>query len=96
MDVRKVEEYPEGHIPHSINAPYVTWAETHERLHTEVPSKEDLFEAMGSVGIRKNSLVVVVCRMDVCQTQVEAARVFCTLQYGGLENVGILDGGYEQ
>ncbi len=96
MDIRKVEEYREGHIPYSINVPYVTWAETHERLNTEIPSAADLFEAMGSAGIRNHSLIVVVCRMDVCQTQVEAARVFCTLEYGGLENVGILDGGYEQ
>ena len=95
MDVRKVEEYREGHIPGAINAFYGTWV-TGKGYHTEVPREDDLFEAMGGIGIRDDSLVVIVGRMDVCQTQVECARVLCTLNYGGFDNVAMLDGGYEQ
>jgi thiosulfate/3-mercaptopyruvate sulfurtransferase len=95
MDVRKVEEYREGHIPGAINAYYGTWV-TGKGYHTEVPREDDLFEAMGGIGIRGDSIVVVVGRMDVCQAQVECARVACTLHYGGFDNVAMLDGGYEQ
>jgi thiosulfate/3-mercaptopyruvate sulfurtransferase len=95
MDVRKVEEYREGHIPGAVNAYYGTWV-TGKGYHTEVPREDDLFEAMGGIGIRDDSTVVIVGRMDVCQTQVECARVLCTLHYGGFDNVAMLDGGYEQ
>jgi thiosulfate/3-mercaptopyruvate sulfurtransferase len=95
MDVRKVEEYREGHIPGAVNAYYGTWV-TGKGYHTEVPREDDLFEAMGGIGIRNDSIVVVVGRMDVCQTQAECARVLCTLKYGGFDNVSMLDGGYEQ
>ena len=95
LDVRKVEEYREGHIPGAVNAYYGTWV-TGKGYHTEVPLEDDLFEAMGGVGIRDDSLVVIAGRMDVCQAQVECARVLCTLKYGGFDNVAMLDGGYEQ
>ena len=94
LDVRKVEEYRQGHIPGAINAFYGTWV-TGNGYHTEVPREDDLFEAMGGIGIRDDSLVVIVGRMDVCQTQVECTRVLCTLHYGGFDNVAMLDGGYE-
>ena len=95
MDVRKVEEYREGHIPGAVNAFYGTWV-TGKGYHTEVPREDDLFEAMGGIGIRDDSLVVIVGRMDVCQAQVECARVLCTLKYGGFDNVAMLYGGYDQ
>jgi thiosulfate/3-mercaptopyruvate sulfurtransferase len=95
MDVRKVEEYREGHIPGAVNAYYGTWV-TGKGYHTEVPREDDLFEAMGGIGIRDDSIIVIVGRMDVCQTQVECARVLCTLEYGGFDNVAMLDGGHEQ
>jgi thiosulfate/3-mercaptopyruvate sulfurtransferase len=95
MDVRKVEEYREGHIPGAVNAYYGTWV-TGKGYHTEVPREDDLFEAMGGIGIRDDSVVVIVGRMDVCQTQVECTRVLCTLHYGGFDNVAMLDGGYQQ
>jgi len=96
MDIRKVEKYREGHIPRAISAYYGIWSETHDQTRMEVPQEDDLFDAMRYIGIKKDSLVVIVCDMDVCQNQVYAARVHCTLKYGGLENVGILDGGYDQ
>ena len=96
LDIRKVEQYREGHIPKAVSAFYGIWTERHDQLHTEVPPEDDLFDAMGYVGLKADSLVVVVCQMDVCQNQLHAARVYCTLKYGGIENVGILDGGYDQ
>jgi thiosulfate/3-mercaptopyruvate sulfurtransferase len=96
LDIRKVERYREGHIPGAVSAYYGIWAETREQTHTEVPAEDDLFDAMRYVGIKADSHVVIVCQMDVCQNQLYASRVYCTLKYGGLKNVSILDGGHDQ
>lgn len=96
LDIRKVEQYREGHIPGAVSAYFGIWAETHDQLRTEVPPEDDLFDAMRFVGIKADSHVVIVCQMDVCQNQLQASRVYCTLKYGGLKNVSILDGGHDQ
>ncbi len=96
LDIRKTEEYRKGHIPGAVSAYYGEWAYSREGKQMEIPYEDDLFDAMGDVGIRPDSLVAVVCNMVDCYYQVQAARVVCTLKYGGLDNVGILDGGYEK
>lgn len=96
MDIRKLEDYGEGHIPGAVYAYYGTWLYPKEGKHMEIPMADDLFEAMGNVGIREDSIVVVVSRTDNFFDRIEAARVLCTLFYGGLKNAGILDGGYDE
>lgn len=96
LDIRKVEEYREGHIPGAVSAYYRTWAYSQKGKREEVPEQDDLFDAIGDAGIRPDSLVVVVCSAAYCYYDVEAARVACTLEYAGLKNVGILNGGYEE
>ncbi len=96
LDIRKVEEYRQGHIPGAVSAYYRTWAYSRQGKREEVPQQDDLFEAIGDTGIKPDSLVVIVCSSSYCYYDVEAARVACTLKYAGLENVGILDGGFEE
>lgn len=96
LDIRKVEEYKDGHIPGSVSAYYRTWAYSRKGKREEVPQQDDLFEAIGDAGIRPDSLIVVVCSAAYCYHDVEAARVACTLEYAGLKNVGILNGGHEE
>jgi len=95
MDIRKLEDYGAGHIPGAVYAFYGTWLYPKESKHMEIPMADDLFEAMGGVGIRGDSIVVVVGRTDNFFDRIEAARVLCTLFYGGLKDAGILDGGIE-
>ena len=96
IDIRKVEDYQEGHIPGAISGYYGMWTCGDADKHAEFPRQDDLFDAVGDLGIRPDSLVVVVCKTYTCFYQVMAPRVLCTLQYAGLENVGILDGGQDQ
>lgn len=96
LDIRKVEDYREGHIPGAVSASYRTWAYGKAGKREEIPRQDDLFDAVGDAGIKPHSLVVVVCSSSYCYYDVEAARVACTLKYAGLENVGILDGGFEE
>lgn len=100
LDIRRVEDYRRGHIPGAVSACYRVWAcgtrEVSGLVRESLPPRDDLFEAIGEAGIRPESLVVIVCSASHCYYEVEGARVACTLEYAGLKNIGILDGGFEE
>jgi thiosulfate/3-mercaptopyruvate sulfurtransferase len=96
LDVRKVEEYREGHIPGAISAFYGSWAFKKGELYTEMPDLDDLFELIGSAGIDFSSLVVVTGRTDTPRESYHSGRVACTLLYAEIKNVAILDGGHNK
>jgi thiosulfate/3-mercaptopyruvate sulfurtransferase len=96
VDIRKVEEYKEGHIPNSINVFYGSWAIKKKGLDNEVPEDDDLFDLIGSAGIKSDSMVVVVGKTDATADLVNSPRVAWTLMYAGVPNVAVLDGGYNK
>jgi thiosulfate/3-mercaptopyruvate sulfurtransferase len=96
VDIRKVEQYKEGHIPNSVNVFYGVWAVKKKDLSNELPEEDDLYDAIGSVGIRKDSMVVLVGPVDPAPDRLNATRVAWTLVYAGVDNVAILDGGYDK
>lgn len=93
LDVRRVEDYREGHIPGAMNAFYGAWAYQKDGLYSQVPEEDDLNDTISYVGISMNSWVVVVGKMDSPRLSYQSARVACTLQYAGIKNVALLDGG---
>jgi thiosulfate/3-mercaptopyruvate sulfurtransferase len=103
LDVRAPDNYAKGHIPSAINVPglgnwYVNLF-SKEFPWMEVPEEGALLTTIGNAGISGNSLVVVVGRtVDpmACYAIADAARVATTLLYAGVENVAILDGGYDK
>lgn len=94
LDVRKVEYYQAGHIPGAVNDFYRAWSFKKADLNAEIPEMDDLFDLVGSAGIGSDNHVVVVGKMDTWQERVHIARVACTLQYAGVANVALLDGGH--
>ena len=96
VDIRKVEEYKEGNIPNSINMFYGSWAIKKKGLDNELPEDDDLFDVIGSAGIKAASHVVVVGKTDTAPDLVNMTRVAWTLIYAGVENVAILDGGFNK
>ena len=96
LDVRKVEDYREGHIPNAINTFHGAWAYKRGKLFTEVPDPDDLEDTIGSVGIGWDSWVVVVGNARTLREIYQVARVACTLRYAGLDDVAILDGGMDK
>jgi thiosulfate/3-mercaptopyruvate sulfurtransferase len=93
LDVRRVEDYREGHIPGALNAFYGSWAYMKDGLFASLPEKDDIDDTIGYMGIRFDNWVVVTGCMDTPRLSYQSARVACTLQYAGVENVAILDGG---
>lgn len=100
IDIRSRNEYREGHIPRSINIPFdplkSAWTVVRDDLLLELPAPEELFQTIGSAGIDRESLVVVVNKIDSPFNRADAVRVAVELIYAGLDNVAILDGGYNK
>ncbi|MCK7472189.1 MAG: rhodanese-like domain-containing protein [Desulfomicrobium escambiense] len=93
LDVRRVEEYREGHIPGAMNAFYGAWAYMKDGLFGSLPEKDDIDDTISYMGIGFDNWVVVTGCMDTPRLSYQSARVACTLQYAGIENVALLDGG---
>jgi len=93
LDIRRVEDYREGHIPGAISSFYGGWAYKQGELYSEIPEKDDLEDLISSLGISLKRWVVVAGDTDTPRHSYQSARVACTLQYAGIENVALLDGG---
>ncbi|MEM1542154.1 MAG: rhodanese-like domain-containing protein [Ignisphaera sp.] len=101
IDIRSRNEYREGHIPGSINLPFdplkSAWTIIRDDLLLEIPSPEELFQTIGDAGIsREESVVVIVNKVDTTFNRADVARVAVELIYAGIDNVAILDGGYNK
>jgi thiosulfate/3-mercaptopyruvate sulfurtransferase len=110
LDIRSPDDYGAGHIPGSINEPFVTgfspstgptsrWAVgSADGLWLELPPADDLFETIGALGISDASRVVIVTAPNPGEPPfyglANGTRVAFTLIYAGVKNVAILDGGY--
>jgi len=96
VDIRKVEEYKEGHIPNAINVFYNSWAIAKDGLANELPADDDLRDLVASLGISKDSTVVIVGKNDPIGERVGMTRVAWTLKYAGVQSVTVLNGGYDR
>ena len=96
VDLRKVEEYQAGRIPGSVNVFYGSWAIKKGDLLNELPMVEDLADVIAGAGIDKNTLVVLVDKVEKVPDQFGMTRVAWTLKYMGVPNVAILSGGITQ
>jgi len=93
LDIRRVEDYREGHIPGALNAFYGAWAYMKDGLYASLPEKDEIDDTISYMGIHFDRWVVVAGCMDTPRLSYQSARVACTLQYAGIENVALLDGG---
>lgn len=96
VDIRKVEEYNAGHVPGAINIFYNIWAPGKGDMQNELPADDDLKDALSSNGIAADSKVVVVGKTDTPPDKVNVTRVALTLLYAGVNDVAVLDGGFNK
>jgi len=110
IDIRSPDAYGAGHIPGSINEPFVTafdpctgptskWISgSKDCLWLQLPDTNDLLATVGKLGITIDSRVVIVTAPNPKEPPyfglANATRVADTLIYAGVANVAILDGGY--
>jgi len=96
VDIRKLEEYKDGHVPNSLSSFYGVWAIKKGTNQNELPPDDDLADLIGSLGITRDSQVVVIGKTDTPSDLVGITRVAWTLAYAGVENVAVLDGAYNK
>jgi thiosulfate/3-mercaptopyruvate sulfurtransferase len=96
IDIRGVDQYKKGHIPHAVNTPFAAWAIENNNLSLELPPDKALPDLLGKLGITSNSMVVVVNRTDTDFSRADATRVAWTCIIAGVKDVGVLDGGYSR
>jgi thiosulfate/3-mercaptopyruvate sulfurtransferase len=94
VDIRKVEEYKEGHIPGSISLTFTAWRTAEKNLDCQLPAWDDLEDTVCSLGLHEDSHIVIVGKTTFDQDLVNTTRVAWTLKYAGVKSLSILDGGY--
>lgn len=110
IDIRGPDAYGAGHIPGSINEPFVTGFDpctgptskwiigSKDCLWLELPVANNLSSTIGNLGITNDSRVVIVTASNPKEPPyfglANATRVADTLIYAGIANTAILDGGY--
>lgn len=96
LDIRKVEEYKEGHVPGARNSFFGSWVAKQGDITNQLPEQEDLGDLFNNAGITTDARVVVVGKSDNAVEQGNMTRVAFTLKYAGVDNVAVLDGGYNK
>lgn len=87
--------YAEAHIPGSVFSDYdkAGWRVTRNNVPFMVPSAAELEKLIGSLGIDRDTHVVVVSTGENVTDFGASARIYWTLKYAGVKNLSILDGG---
>jgi thiosulfate/3-mercaptopyruvate sulfurtransferase len=96
LDIRKVEDYIEDHIPGSISLTFNAWRTMEDNLGCQLPQKDELADTVCSIGAGKNTHIIIVGKTDTDIDRVNATRVAWTLKYAGIQKLSILEGGYNK
>jgi thiosulfate/3-mercaptopyruvate sulfurtransferase len=94
--VKDQDPYAEGHVPSAISARYSDsgWRAPVNGIPGMLPPKEDIEKLIQSLGVNKDSHVVVIPAGTNASEFGGATRVYWTFKVLGFDNVSILDGGY--
>ena len=96
IDIRKADEYREGHLPGAINVMYGALAIKKNNLDNEMPPADDLADILNAAGLTAKSKVVVYNKVDNIMERANMTRAALTLLHAGIENVAVLDGGWNK
>ena len=96
IDIRKADEYREGHLPGAVNIMYGALAIKKNNLDNEMPPADDLADILNAAGITAKSKVVIYNKVDNIMERANMTRIALTLVYAGIENVALLDGGWNK
>ncbi len=91
LQVGQRQSYDVGHIPGARYVDVMDLAPEADGLAMQMPSAERLHERLVALGISSDSRVVVYFTRNGVPT---ATRLILTLDYAGLDDVRLLDGGF--
>ena len=90
LDVRRPEDYREGHLPNAVSFPYDSIQDRDSRIPGKRLPDERLAVTFGNAGVGVNTTVVVYDDRDGGL----AARIAWLLLYLGHDRVSVLNGGF--
>ena len=96
IDIRKADEFKEGHLPGAVNIMYGALAIKNNNLDNEMPQIDDLADVLNAAGITSKSKVVIYNKVDNILERANMTRIAQTFAYAGIENVAVLDGGWNK
>lgn len=100
LDIRAVADYKAGHIPGAVNLIYASLSVKKGALANEIPDLLDLQDMLQGAGINQDSTVVIYSgkysKADSFLGIYDSLRIYFTLKYAGVANVGVLDGGLDK
>jgi thiosulfate/3-mercaptopyruvate sulfurtransferase len=99
IDTRLAADYAAGHIPNSINIPFIVpesaWISYGpDELLLQLPEDKPFFGNLSAAGVSKQKRVIISSsKADPPFPQAEAARSAMTLRLAGFPLVHVLNGG---
>lgn len=96
IDIRKADEFKEGHLPGAVNIMYGALAVKNNNLDNEMPQVDDLADVLNAAGITSKTKVVIYNKVDNILERANMTRIAQTFAYAGIENVAVLDGGWNK
>ncbi len=100
LDIRAVADYKAGHIPGAVNVIYGALSVKKGALANEIPDLLDLQDMLQEAGVNQDSTVVIYSgkysKADSFLGIYDSLRIYFTLKYAGVANVGVLDGGLDK
>ncbi|MBU1642884.1 hypothetical protein KKE54_05940 [bacterium] len=94
VDVTQKESYDSGHIPAAVQSGIEMWRQGVDK-HAEVRSIEALQAEMRRLGINDDSKVIVYSHHLDNKDMLRATYVLWAMEYAGLKNSALLDGGLD-
>ena len=96
VDVSDTECYREaGHLPGAVSTSIGQWRMPKEK-HLVVRPSEVIASHMRSLGINNDSDIILYAHIDTPKDFLKASYVYWAMKYHGLENVAIMDGGFDK
>ncbi|MBC8019200.1 MAG: sulfurtransferase [Verrucomicrobia bacterium] len=96
IDIRKADEYREGHLPGAVNVMYGALAIKKNNLDNEMPQSDDFADVLNAAGLTAKSRVVIYNKVDNILERANMTRIAQTFVYAGIKDVAILDGGWNK
>lgn len=93
IDVTNEATYNEGHIPNAVQSGLGKWRQAKGKSAYEIRSIEEIEAEMRRLGINKESNVVVYAHNLNPIDLLTAPYIVWALEYAGLKNISMLDGG---
>ncbi len=100
LDIRSDKtpiKFSEGHLPNSAFALYTEFMfDPAPDVPSEILPRADFEKLLRKLGVNNDSLIVIVYPGRIPKDIMCATRVFWTLDYYGVNNISVLDGGFSK